>query len=313
MFYSKYSDYSPEEFKIRKYIELSQELIGIAKDDNVKKRVEAILYEGGYDDFSVNTGLTRNNIPIEMKRRIGYAFTLATNPETMDAFIQNNINLFHGTNANALPNILKYGMQSIDQQVSKGYTPSTGEKWSRINGKRSFISFTDDIDTSLSYASLPSEAGKNAKSSFGVIVGISSDSLSQLKTCHVHSDMPEIGIRDNIPLEHIKTIAVPKDKVKFVRKLVRAAGQNEIIVTPISIAERFYRVDPEIGEISFNPEKARQLATHKKEITKNNFSFKDLKSIAGTRRAQSIRNIYEKFKKIIINRGKENEEQSKYK
>jgi len=80
----------------------------MAKNDKVKEQMEAILYEGGYGNFSVNTGLTKNNEFIERKKRIGYAYILATNSETLDILARNNINLFHGTNANALPNILKY-------------------------------------------------------------------------------------------------------------------------------------------------------------------------------------------------------------
>ena len=302
MFYNKYSDYSPEQIKTEKYEALCQELLGMAKNDKVKEQMEAILYEGGYGNFFVNTGLTKNNKFIERKKRIGYAYILATNPETLDVLTQNNINLFHGTNANALPNILKYGMQSVDEQSSKGIDSLTGEKWSRIGGKRSFISFTDDIDTSLDYASVTPETDKFTQESFGVIIGISSNSLKQLKTCRVHSDLPEVGIMDSIPLEHIKTIAVPEDKVEFVRKLV---DDNEIIVTPISIDEKFYYVDSEFGEISFDTEKAKQLA-EQKQLTRTKFNSKEIAEMSKTRNISGVRSIYQKIKEAIKNRGKEN-------
>lgn len=299
MFYNKYSDYSPEQIKTEKYEALCQELLGMAKNGKVKEQMKAILYEGGYGNFSVNTGLTKNNEFIERKKRIGYAYILATNPETFDILTRNNINLFHGTNANALPNILKYGMQSVDKQSSKGIDSLTGEKWSRIGGKRSFISFTDDIDTSLDYASVTPETDKFTQESFGVIIGISSNSLKQLKTCRVHSDLPEVGIMDSIPLEHIKIIAVPEDKVEFVRKLV---GDNEIIVSPISIYEKFYYIDSEFGEISFDT----KLAEQKKEVTRTNFNAKAISKMSKTRKVSGIRSIYEKIKETIKNRGKEN-------
>lgn len=298
MFYNKYSDYSPEQIKTEKYLAFCHELLNMAKNDKVKKQMESILYEGGYGDFSFNTGLTRNNEIIERKRRIGYAYILATNPETLDILMQNNINLFHGTNANALPSILKYGMQSVDEQASKGIDTLTGEKWSRIEGKRNYISFTDDIDTALDYASLRPECDKFTQESFGVIIGISLSSLRQLKTCRIQSDLPEIGIMDNVPLEHIKTIAVPEDKVEFVRKLV---DDNEIIVIPVSIDKKFYYIS-DWGKIFFDAEKAKQLA---KQGIGSNFNSKELAKLSKTRIASKIHSMYEKIRKIIENRGKE--------
>lgn len=303
MFYNKYSDYSPEQIKTEEYEALCQELLSMAKNVKVKEQMEAILYEGGYGNFSVNTGLTKNNEFIERKKRIGYAYILATNPETLNILVENNINLFHGTNANALPNILKYGMQSVDEQTSKGIDSLTGEKWSRIGGKRNFISFTDDIDTSLDYASFTPENDNFTQESFGVIIGISSNSLKQLRTCRVQSDLPEVGIMDSVPLEHIKTIAVPEDKVEFVRKLI---GDNEIIVTPISIDEKFYYLDSEFGQISFDEEKAKQLAEQKKQVTRTNFNSKEMAGMSKTRKVSGIRSIYEKIKETIKNRGKDN-------
>lgn len=286
-----------------KYEALCQQLLAMAKNGKVKEQMEAILYEGGCGNFSVNTELTKNNEFIERKKRIGYAYILATNPETFDVITQNNINLFHGTNANALPNILKYGMKSVDKLSSQGISISTGEAWSRIGGKRSFISFTDDIDTSLDYAAFTPESDKLSQESFGVIIGISSKSLEHLKTCRVHSDLPEVGIMNSIPLEHIKTIAVPEDKVEFVRKLV---GDNEIIVTPISIDEKFYYVDSEFGQISFDAEKAKQLIEQRKQVTRANFNSKEITEMSRTRKVSGIRNIFEKIRETIKIRGKEN-------
>lgn len=308
MFYSKYSDYSPEQIKTENYEKLCKQFLSIAKDDKVKEKMQAVLYEGGYDDFSVNTGLTKNNEFIERKKRIGYAYLLATNPETFDILMQHDINLFHGTNANALPNILKYGMQSVDEQSSKCIVTSTGEEWSRIGGKRAFISFTDDIDTALDYASITPLEDKSIQESFGVLIGLSSTSLSKMKTCHVHSDLPEIGIMHNIPLEHIKIIAVPEDKVEFVRKLV---GNNDIIVTPISIDEKFYYVDSDFGEISFDAEKAKQLAQGGKKITRTNFNAVEIAEISKTRKVSGIKSIYEKIKEKMNNRGKKNGKDSR--
>lgn len=174
MFYSKYSDWSPEEIMSEDYENLCKHLLSMAKDEKIKSRMQGILYEGGYDGFLVDTGLTRNDPCMERKRRIGFAYLLATNPETFDIMVNNNINLFHGTNANALSNILKYGMQSVDEQAKKDIVTSTGEEWSRIGGKRSFISFTDDLDTALDYASCYNSKANIYEQTFSILIGISS-------------------------------------------------------------------------------------------------------------------------------------------
>lgn len=64
----EYSDYSPKQIRTEKYEELCQILLSMAKDDKVKEKMEAVLYEGGYDDFAVNAGLTKNNPYIERKK-----------------------------------------------------------------------------------------------------------------------------------------------------------------------------------------------------------------------------------------------------
>lgn len=136
---------------------------------------------------------------------------------------------------------------------------------------------------------------------------MSSSSLSKLKTCNVNSDLPEVGIKDNIPLECIKAIAVPEDKVEFVRKLV---DNDEIIVTPISIDERFYNIDSHEG-IIVDAEKAKQLAEGKKQITRTNFNATEMAEISKTRIISGIRGIYEKIKEKVKNRGKENGKDSR--
>lgn len=116
---------------------------------------------------------------------------LATNPETFEILEKNNIDLFHGTNANALPTILKYGLNSLAELSEKGIPVLTGEEWSRVAGaERRFISFADSLTTATDYAI----SKDSSEMSFGVILGISSDNLEQLKTCMVQSSIPEIGI-----------------------------------------------------------------------------------------------------------------------
>ena len=78
----------------------------------LERKWNGILYDGQYGNYSVDTDLTnKGSATLEMGRRASMAYILATNPETFGILSQNNINLFHGTNINALPNILNYGMK----------------------------------------------------------------------------------------------------------------------------------------------------------------------------------------------------------
>ncbi len=232
---------------------------------------------------------------------------LATNPETFEILTKNNVKLFHGTNANVLPSILSHGINSVDQLSKKGITVSTGEKWSRTNNERSFISFTDDLDTALEYASIKPSKDAQKETSFGVLLGISPNDITKMKTCTVHSDIPEIGIMDNVPLEYIKVIAVPKSKVNFVRKLIT---DNRIIVTPIDTHEKFYYMDS-FG-ITFNAEKAKELVKGKEQRdTMPSFNSEKIKKLASGRITSGIQDIYKKIQEKIKSRGKNNEKDSK--
>ena len=162
---------------------------------------------------------------------------MAANPETFQMIADNNINLFHGTNSNALPSILKYGMKSVDESEKSGITVSTGEEWSRPQG-RSFISFTDDIRIAENY-SLIGHSSKNK--SFPVIVGISTNDLKNMRTCRVLSELPEIGIRDSVPLEYIKFIGVPQENMKYTKRLAKKTGIPVLAVD--EILERPYQMN----------------------------------------------------------------------
>jgi hypothetical protein len=279
--------------------------------NKLKQKWNGILYEGGYDDFTVNTDMTKNNPDIERKKRAGYAYLLATNPETFELMVNNNVNLFHGTNSDALPNILKYGMNSVDELTKKGITVSTGEEWSRIGGKRNFISFSDDLDTASDYATLHSSKENSEEASFSVVLGISSNDAKHMKSFRVPSDLPEIGIMNNVPLEYIKFIAVPKSKVEFVRKLV---NDERIIVTSMDMEEKFFYIDPSLSEMFINSEKAQKLIERKNQSkTEKTFDSKDVQKLAKERKFSGIQGIYRKIKELIKSRGKVNEQDSRNK
>ncbi len=160
------------------YNKLCEYLLSFAENDEIKNKMKLILYDGKIGDFSVDSGIMKNNELIEQKKRIGYAYLLASNPNTFEEFLKNNINLFHGTNSNSISSILKYGMMSLKEQDKNKITNTTGERWSRIkNHPRSFISLTDDLDLAMDY----STGGKFEDGSFEVIIGISTKDIHNLK------------------------------------------------------------------------------------------------------------------------------------
>lgn len=220
------------------------------------------------------------------------AYLLATHPDTFDAVVDNDIKLFHGTNANALPNILKYGLNSLAESDKKGISVSTGEKSSRTQyGKaRNFSSWTDDIDLTLGYSSiLPSEECRKNEMSFEIVIGMSKSDVNQMRTCIVDSDVPEIGIKGNVPIENIKFIGVPPNKVEFVSKLV---DDKSIIVAPIDTGEKFYYIDiDEMGEIYLNEDMMQE-----QEKTFNN---EEVKELVSGRKKSAIKGIYSKIKNVF--------------
>lgn len=167
------------------------------------------------------------------------AYLLLRNPKLIDSMYNTGAHFFHGTNANALPSILKYGINSFDTSTENDIEVITGEEWSRFNGKRSFVSITDCLNVAMQYA-LEIKQNENDLTrtllNFGVIFGVSLEDMSNIETVRVRSEMPEIGICDNLPIEHIKFIAVPEDKVEFVKKMI---GQKPIEVISMDINDKF--------------------------------------------------------------------------
>ena len=248
------------------------------------------MYDGGFEDFSVNKKQMNKSDPyIEGDKRIGYANLLINNPNTFELIKKNNITVFHGTNSNALPSILKYGMGSIDTLKNNGVDILTGETWSRVQGKRSFISFTDDIDIASGYASI----GTTKTSAFGVVIGLSLENLNKQRTRTIHSDVPEIGIADKVSREDISFIGVPPDKVEFVKKLV---NDDKVIVAPIEIGNKFYYKD-DFHEIHIDEERAKEIITGRKSLKRMaRFKLEEIKNLVTSRSKNGILSIYGKIK-----------------
>ena len=276
-----------------------ENLINRAPNEETKNKLTKILLEGGYDKFTVNSHITRpNNEMHETERRLIFASLLLTDPQTFEKIEKRNLTLFHGTNSNALKDMLNSGMQSEYEIIKRGKEVLTGE--SSHSKPRNFISFTDNLEIALSYASIKPSAKAKGNSSFGLLVAISTEDIlnNNILTTHVYSDMPEIGIINHLPQEYIKMIAVPQCKIKEVNKLVKKYKLDGIEVVPaegiinaISLMynARGYEVSEDSDCLLINEKKAESKV----------FTSEDIKQIAQGMRAGRIKAIYSKLKEKI--------------
>ena len=254
-----------------------------------------ILYEGGFGNFSVNGSchmekevLYKNNPSIEAKTRLNMAYLLSTNPEMIEIMQKNKSCFFHGTNANALPSILKYGINSVNASIENNIDVITGEEWSRIDGKRKFVSLNSS----------------NTLLNFGVIIGASFEDMSDIIVSGVHSDISEIGVIGNLPLNHIKFFAVPDDKTEFVKKMV---GEKNIDVVSMDMKDRF-------SDATYI-EKLNMIESVKKNPEPQNppyptYSKSDVKPLVTERKTSKIKEIFEALKSKIHTQIKQTDDKS---
>lgn len=270
-----------------------------------KREWNGILYDGGYDNYAVSSDVTsHSNQFTEQSKRAGIAYAIATAPETFDEYKKNNIKFFHGTNSNALPGILKYGMRSGARLTKEGVEVITGEQSTRSRGQRNFISFTDDLDTAIGYAGIAPSKQQDGLESFGVVIGISEDDIKNLRTRSVSSDdLVEIGIQDSIPLEYIKSISVPADKVEFVKKM---SGNSSIPITSLDFDAKFYSFYGYQIE-TYDQRFQEQLEGMETKKSEKVFTNKEVNGLAMGRMLSKIREMYNKVKEKNQNKGRDNE------
>lgn len=86
----KYSEYSSERIVNDTYKALADKILDLAITDDMKEKMSAILYEGGFDGYGVNLE-NRDYVPqhkdsphLEAERRLQYAYLLAKNPEAFE-------------------------------------------------------------------------------------------------------------------------------------------------------------------------------------------------------------------------------------
>ena len=297
------SSYSLKLITSPEYQKLSEMLFSLAVNDDVKEKMKMVLYEGKLTPEDSGKKLSiKSTSFLEAQNRVGYAYLLATHPETFDLLVNNNVNLFHGTGSIALPHILKYGLQSTDKQVAHGSYPEGGEAWSRQAGTRDFISFTDSLDIAIDYAEMNVQNLNDRRDIFGAFIGIRSGDIPYSKKFQADSSLPEIGVKDEVPTEKIQVIRVPEGKVRFTKKLVQ---NSNIQVSPFNMDDRFFWFDHYGDTIYIDDEKFIKIQQEKSR-PKNPFSAHSLNKLAASRSLSNLFGVRNLFKNI--GKGKSHED-----
>lgn len=213
-----YTEFSREQIvDDLEYLNLCEYFFQLSTNDLMRKKLEGILYDGGYSSLGVSTRIgNKDSYVIERIRRISIANLLIKNQEAFDELVAGNINIFHGTNGNCLMGILKYGFKSSSEAKKSGIIK---ESWIKSYKECDYVSFTDVLDVAEMYASL-NRKDDNEKLAFPVIFGTSEDNINKKDIFRVNSTVPEICVKKCLPVDSIKIILVPFDKVDFVKKIV---------------------------------------------------------------------------------------------
>ena len=272
-----------------------------------------ILYEGGFDNFSVNGSfnieneiLYKNNPSIESEKRLNMAYLLLTNPQMIEVIQKSSACFLHGTNANALPSILRYGINSVDTSIENNIAVTTGEAWSRVDGKRDFVSLTDCLNVALSYTNMNHYDNNSTNSllNFGVVIGASFKDMDGLSFSSIYSDMSEIGVSGNLPVDHIKFLAVPVDKVEFVKKMV---GQKDIKVVSMDMRDVFFSSNfiEKLNLLEQSKENIEPPKPHYPTYFKD-----DVKPLVNKRKTSNIKEIFEALKSKIHTHTKQTDDKT---
>lgn len=272
----------------------------LAKDSYTKDELNAILDNGKIGNKFLKSHYHCIDSPkIETERRISMAYLLINDRDTYEYLKENHINIFHGTSANAIPGIAKYGLRSVSEIKEANEEILSGEASTRINGERNFISVTDVLDVAWNYMEIDTR-------SFPVIVGTSEEEMQKndVWTCFVGSDVSEIGIEKQLPLKAIKCVMVPRDKVDYVKVLF---SNTDIQVLGLSnINTRYFDFDDFMG-YKFNPKKyeiyKENRLKEKEKISK--ITEEDLKKNASSRTRSKMQEIYNwivTLKERVINK-----------
>lgn len=248
----------------------------------------------------------KDNPMYDAEKRLNMAYLLLTNPHMIEVIQKSGGHFLHGTNANALPSILKYGINSVNRSRENNIDVTTGEESFRFNRKIGFVSLTDCLDVALRYASiLPRECSRtNTLLNFGVLIGTSLEDMKDINVSSIDSGISEVGVGGNLPINHIKFLAVPNDKVEFVKKM---AEQTNIEVIPMDMQDTYF--------IKTFREKLELLENGKENATPTEVSYptyskEDVKPLVKSRRVSKIKEIFEALKAKIFMSIKQTDDKS---
>lgn len=144
----------------------------------------------------------------------------------------------------------------------------------------------------------------NTLLNFGAIIGVSLEDMKDIRVSNVMSDLSEVGVKGSLPTEHIKVIAVPDDKVDFVKKMV---GQKDIEVVSMNIRDEFYyREKWELLNYLEQIEDANE-QTQQPEIT---YSKEEVKTVVKERRTSKIKEIFSALKNRITQKDEKTEDKN---
>ena len=270
---SQYSDYSLRQIiEPPKIKDIFNKFFELATDDKIKSKLQEILYNGGVDGFGFSTHLLNQDNPfIEAQRRIAMANLYITQPDTFNTLVENKINIFHGTSSSILSSILQHGLKSGLELQQSGINVTTGESWSRIGGEqRNVISLTDLLGLAKFYSEYSAIESK-LDSTFGIVVATTVEDVMQEKIVRIPSDPPELDIESKLPVEKIKAILVPYDKIEIVKNMMQNSNIQVLAIN--NNTESFYYIDYdgviEIYDDKFN-ELKNMLSQRANEIKNNN-------------------------------------------
>lgn len=295
--------YSYEQImKSKDYSQLCKCFFELAQDEDTLNKLECILFEGCIGEYSMCSKFERIDGPgLERLRRISMAYLLISQPDTFNFFVENNINIFHGTNANALPGILKYGINSFDKLEEQNISVLTGEEWSRRFVGRDFISFTDVFEIASAYSSKCCSLDNYL--AFGVIIGTTEEEMNNnnLEIIRVSSDISEIGVMNYFPLKGIKCICVPEDKISFVKRMVND-DKIKVLGLP-DIHSKFYFWNYGFGDVIFKKnlyeDYLKEYMQNKNLKTEEKFREEDVKDIATSRKFSGMKKMIDLILKIL--------------
>lgn len=283
---------------VENYTELFTLISNLAKNDKQKQDIQSILMNGYLDDYCPRNfvGWSKDNDQIEFDRRVSMAMLLATNPETFYELKNSNINLFHGTNANALPGIIKYGIQCSTKQTARGEDIKTGERFSRFEGKRDFISFTDVLSMATGYSSIkPSKNNSDKKLDFPVIIGITGEDLKACRVGTIASDRPEIGALSDVPFDRIRVIMVPTDKVNLVKKMLNTPAK--VLAYDVKSNDYFYMYTN--SEIKIYPDTYQEFQKKLNKQNRKSMNLFGVKEMVKGRKIFDIRYGIDRLKALV--------------